>query len=94
MSQESERLRATLDALHLQLQSVDRVDPDVRALLESAVEDIHQTIDPEADPVETAEEDDSIVHRLTAAARHFEESHPTLSGAVTSVIEALGRMGI
>jgi hypothetical protein len=31
---------------------------------------------------------------LAEAARHFEESHPTLSGTLGSVIDTLGQMGI
>jgi hypothetical protein len=34
------------------------------------------------------------VERLSEAARHFEDSHPNLSGTIGGVIDAIGRMGI
>jgi hypothetical protein len=93
LPEDHERLRRTLAELHAELQSVDRVDPEVRTLLESAIDDIHGKLD--APSAEVAEpQDDTIANRLTEAARHFEVTHPTLSGTLGSVIDALGRMGI
>ena len=93
--QDTDQLRRTLADLHAQLQSVDSVDPEVRTLLESTIDDIHGKIDaPAAQHSTRPQRDDTIGRRLTEAARHFEETHPTLSGAVGSVIDALGRMGI
>jgi hypothetical protein len=97
MTKDAEKLRAMLGQLHTQLESIDEVDPEVRALLESAVADIHQVIRSEettATPIPPRDEQESIADRLTHAARHFEESHPTLSGVVGSIIDVLGRMGI
>ncbi|MGH7138150.1 MAG: DUF4404 family protein [Pirellulales bacterium] len=36
----------------------------------------------------------SAVRRLSDAARGFESTHPMLSGAIGSVIDALAQMGI
>jgi hypothetical protein len=40
------------------------------------------------------EQEETIVDRLSAAQRHFEQTHPTIAGIVGSVINALSRMGI
>lgn len=96
MSEATEKLRATLDDLHAQLASMNEVEPAAQALLKSAVSDLRQKLDEQGAPASSAEfgESASIVDRLHEAARHFEESHPTLTGAIGSVIDALGRMGI
>lgn len=41
-----------------------------------------------------ASQRESLIEQLGQSARHFEESHPTLSGIIGSLIDALGRMGI
>jgi len=94
LPEDHERLRRTLAELHAELQSVDRLDPEVRTLLESAIEDIHGKLDAPSETGDEQPQDDTIANRLTEAARHFEVTHPTLSGTVGSVIDALGRMGI
>ena len=102
-------LRGTLDELRDELERVERVDPDVQRLLETAVQEIREVLDTTtkgtdvpatkgpntiASPDAAAVDDESLVGRLGEAARHFEESHPTLSGILGSMIDALGRMGI
>jgi hypothetical protein len=37
---------------------------------------------------------ESVIERLTEAAKHFDDEHPTLAGMIGSVIDTLGRMGI
>jgi Domain of unknown function (DUF4404) len=39
-------------------------------------------------------DEESIIERLSAAERHFEQTHPTLAGIVGSIVNALSRMGI
>jgi hypothetical protein len=90
VSEELAKLRATLAELHEELANVEPGNPEIRALLDSAVADIQQTINRRGD----AANDSSIVDRLRAAARHYEESHPTLSGILGSIVDALSRMGI
>lgn len=94
MTAESERLRQTLDKLHAELESVAVVDPEVRALLEDAVQEIHDTLDEGGDDAEPAAEEKSVAERLGEAARHFEDSHPTVSMTLGRIIDILGQMGI
>lgn len=97
MTDDQVKLRSTIDELHAELAAMDQVDEGVRSLLTSAVADIHAAL--EKDELPAAEqgdeqEDSSIVGRLTQAARHYEDSHPTLSGILGSIIDTLSNMGI
>ena len=94
-----EKLRGTLAQLHEQLDAAKNAGPEIRALLRDTLADIERTLDSTPpgqpttrSPVKPGQE--SIVERLTGAAREFEETHPTLAGTVGSVIDALTRIGI
>ena len=95
MSETSERLRQALNQLHAELESIDRVDPEVEGLLREAVDDIHAAMassTEETPPDQPA--DESIGQRLSEVARHFEESHPTFAGTLGKLVDLLGQMGI
>jgi hypothetical protein len=95
MTDERQKLQATIDALHQELADLDEVDEEAQQLLKSAVADIQAKLDqPSAEEASETDEASSIVGRLGAAARHYEDSHPTLSGIIGSMIDALSRMGI
>ncbi len=87
MPDPAEHLRAKLAQLRAQLDASSNVAPETRALLDEAL------VDAEA-IVRSGRRDDTLAHRLGAAASGFEGQHPTLAGAVGSVIDALSRMGI
>lgn len=90
---DSQDLHATLAELHEQLESAQQVAPADRELLARVLADIERVLSKsEAPPAAPGGE--SLVKRLTESARSFEETHPTLFGAVGSVIDALSRMGI
>lgn len=95
MSETSDKLRAKLDELHNLLDSLDVVDAEAETLLASAIADLRRKLAAKStsENLEDAESP-SIVDRFRAAAEHFEESHPTLTGTIGSVIDALGRMGV
>lgn len=98
MSQPHERLNETLAELQAQLEQVETLEPEVRERLVGAIDEIQAALErhePQAAslPIEQ-EHHESIVGRLRDSVRHFEETHPNLAGAVGSVIDALGRMGI
>ena len=95
MSDPSEKLKAALSTLHAELERLEDASPEEKQLLQSALTDIQSALEvatQESPP--TAEEHESLLERLTESAQHFEDSHPTLSGMVGSVIDALGRMGV
>ncbi len=85
------KLKATLQDLEAELNSLTTVDDEARQLLEEAIADIHAAIHPE-DPAEL--EPETLSARLAAVAEDFESSHPALFGMVGRIINALGRMGI
>ncbi|NIL98750.1 MAG: DUF4404 family protein [Planctomycetales bacterium] len=91
MSEAHEKLRGTIQQLHAELESLEQMDQDVERLLQTAVADIHQALE---QGTELTEQPSHITSRLTEAARHFEDSHPTLSGIIGSLIDTLSRMGI
>ena len=93
-SEHQQKLKTTLDELHAELGQVEELDPAVRRELEVAADEILGVL---AKPQRTAKETEhaeSFVAQLRQATERFEDTHPTLSGIVGSVIDALGRMGI
>ena len=97
MANHLEELRAKLAELQTKLATAATIDPADRALMEEVVADIERVLAEQeagAAPSETTHPPESLIERLSSGARSFEETHPTLFGAVGSVIDALSRMGI
>jgi hypothetical protein len=98
MPDDLQNLRATLAELHRHLESARSLDPDSLAMMRQAVADIEHALARGTDGGEPLRTDavhrGSVVRRLADAARGFESTHPMLAGAIGSVIDALGRMGI
>lgn len=98
MNDEGQNLRSTLSELHRQLEAARTVDPQAREMLRQVLADIDRVLaemGEEPPAGERAQQtSESLIGRLADAARHFEESHPTLFGSIGSVIDALSRMGI
>ncbi len=95
MSEQRDKLRAALGELRGELHHIADVDPEVRAMLEGTIADIHTVLDKPGEAGGVGENaPESIVERLSEAARHFEDTHPTFSGILGSTIDALSRMGI
>lgn len=98
MADNRQDLRATLTELHDQLEVAESIDAESMAMLRQALADIEQAlsrrpISSEVSPMESQARR-SLVRRLTDAARGFEATHPTLSGAIGGVVDALAQMGI
>ncbi len=91
MPERLEKLRATVQELESELQSLDTLDDEARALLREAADEIHSVLE-EKDPSKPAPE--SLTERLTHSAQEFEAEHPTLSGVVNRIVEVLRQMGI
>ena len=96
MPARTEKLRETLRELHAELETQGSVDPELRALLESAVGDIQSALDGVGSVAGARDATDStsVGDRLAETARHFEASHPTLAAALGRVIDALAALGI
>jgi Domain of unknown function (DUF4404) len=85
-------LQRTLLDLHHKLGEAHRLDPEERAMLEAAVEDIRQALAKDAvvadsPPVPPGD-------ALEGAAVRLEAEHPSLATAVRAVVDALGKAGI
>ena len=97
MTESRNKLKATIDALHVELGSMDEVDEEIAGLLNTAVTDIDKFLQRhEAGELDQAgdAQHSSIVDQLSEAARHYEGKHPTLSGIIGSMIDTLSNMGI
>lgn len=91
MGEQTSSLKTTLEQLHAELDKIESVDPEMRNLLESAVADIHEHLASAPKEESVAEE---IQDQLAAAAGHFDQTHPTLSGLLRRTIDLLSNMGI
>jgi hypothetical protein len=94
MTEHSEALRATLQELHEQLESVEAGDPEVRALLRGALDELQSTLEASPKEKQPQPEEDTLAERFEEAAAHFEESHPVLAGTLRNLIDTLSQMGI
>lgn len=97
MSDLKSRLAATLAELHEELAATSAADTEVRQLLSRALADIQaklQASPGEASKALTEDGSDGLGDRLRGAAVHFEQSHPTLSGLINSLVDTLTQLGI
>lgn len=86
-----DKLREAIGELRRAIASLASVDVEDQKLLSETLDDIRTALD---HGTASQAESDSIFRRLNEAARRFEDSHPTLSGAVGGLVDAIGRMGI
>jgi chromosome segregation ATPase len=91
MSEQHEKLKATIRQLEQELHSVEAVDGDTRAALGEVLQEIHSVLS-KRNPSES--ESQSMANRLSQAANEFEGAHPTLAGTIQRLIDGLGQMGI
>lgn len=94
MTDRADRLRATLEQLHQELQETDSVDPQTRELLETTLADINHLIGAQGQPAEEPVAEQSLVDQFREAAQQFEQSHPTLAGTIVRLADILSQMGI
>ena len=99
MIEDVQKLRETLAALHVELDTVESQDPEVRRMLAGALQDIADKLQsrdvtqPVTPPVPTPDASVST-GQLAESARQLEVEHPTLAATLRGVVEALTRMGI
>jgi hypothetical protein len=85
-------LQQTLHDLHERLGETRRLDPQDRAMLQAAVDDIRRAlVDDAADEASPAP---PPADALEEAAVRLEAEHPGLAGAVRAVVDALAKAGI
>ncbi len=91
MSEHTKKIKATLAELEEELRTLPSVDNETRKVLEETVQEIQSALAPD-EPGELQPQ--SLVDRLGATTQEFEESHPTLTGIISRLIDGLGQMGI
>ncbi|HEX4145614.1 MAG TPA: DUF4404 family protein [Pirellulales bacterium] len=91
MNDDRIRLRQLLDQLRTELAASASVDAGLRVRLEQTLSDAEKAL---SEPAGLAPASEPLRNRLNEAAINFEVSHPTLAAEVSSIIDALGRMGI
>ena len=89
-------LQQTLRDLHRELAGIPQLDPEQRALLETALADIQQALAQvsEAGHVPDVAQDIAPADALEGAAVRLETKHPGLAGAVRAFVDALAKAGI
>lgn len=89
MPERIEKLRQAVKELEEELAGLASFDDETRKKLHEAVAEIQTVLKQEGKL-----ESDSVIERLRAAEEEFQVSHPTLSGIVARMIDALGQLGI
>jgi hypothetical protein len=89
-------LQQTLRDLHRELAGVAHIDPDQRALLETALKDIQLALAEQdaTGSVAFVGQDVAPADALESAAVRLETDHPGLAGAVRAFVDALAKAGI
>lgn len=100
MTEQHEQLRADLDELRRQLEATPSLDAASRSLIERTIADVEKVLADQNSGRTVGTEGarptgrGSLAGRLAEAAKRFEATHPTLSGTVGGIIDALAQMGI
>ncbi len=92
MSHRIEKLKAIVQELETELASLDTSDAEAREVLQDAIHDLHAALG-QADQT-AIDSADSLIERFRSAEESFQVTHPTLSGLVLRMINALGQLGI
>jgi hypothetical protein len=108
MADSIEKLKAIVRELETELHELPAVDEQAAALLQEAIREIQtvlqsrqfdarSAVEREPEPLDEDLQPDAsetVIDRLKHAAHQFENSHPTLTGILSRLIDGLGQMGI
>jgi predicted ribosome quality control (RQC) complex YloA/Tae2 family protein len=108
MADSIEKLKEIVRELEDELHELSAVDEQAAELLQEAVREIQtvlqsrqldarSAVEREPEPLDEDLQPDaseSVIDRLNRAAHQFENSHPTLTGILSRLIDGLGQMGI
>jgi len=91
MPERVEKLRTLAQELAAELDASTTSDPQSRESLAAIVGDLRAALDRlDVEPIES----DTLTARFRAAEAEFQVSHPTISGLILRMIDALGQLGI
>lgn len=82
------KLRELLEQLHDELAHTDSVDEEGRELLGHVNADMKKFLDP------TQENPDTLLEQLQKAIDHFEVEHPSITAALSQMLNTLSNAGI
>jgi len=91
MSEQIDKLRATVSELEQELHTLQTVDDETQQLLRQALQEIRTVLHEEE---QAALQRRTLSDQLQTAAQSFENSHPALTGLLSRLIDGLGQMGI
>lgn len=97
MNERTQHLKDMLRELESELATIDTLDPEARALLADAAQEIQQVLAGKASEAEEpsgAAADRPVHDRLSTAMERFETSHPTLTAVLGRLVDTLAQMGI
>ena len=87
----TERIKSILKKLHEDLASKQKVDPELKKLLQNLDKDIHELL---AKGVQGRAEATDLKSRAGALAVDFEARHPQAEKIIRELIDTLEKMGI
>jgi DNA repair ATPase RecN len=90
MTMPAEKLKEKLSAVHTELQSVNRLDPELQTILETLNRDIRNLLEKNTRTAQT----EALAEKLREYAARFAAQHPTVDATLRDVADVLGRMGI
>ena len=87
----NQSLRETLDLLHQQLVDAENIDEDLAERLRTTIREVQSALEKTDEPHEG---DPRQSAWLTETAENFEQSHPTIAGTISRLVDILGQAGI
>lgn len=84
-----DELRVRLAALHRELDGVDTVDAETRALLQQLASDIRPIIEPQEGHATDAEHSASLKERLEQSIASVEGTHPKIARALLDLVDTM-----
>ena len=91
-----EQLLNTLKTLHAQLSSMDEIDAESQAMLQTVTDDIHRILELKSAPKQDAAEDadPSFSVRIRDTLIELESRHPRVGDVLERLTDGLASMGI
>ncbi len=92
MSERVDKLKSLVKELEAELATLDTADAESQQALTETLRELRTALNSRVDTESLSSE--SVVERLRDAEGNFQVSHPTISGLVVRMIDALGQLGI
>ncbi len=89
---DNQELRDLLERTHAEIENTQSIDPEGQALLRHVDADIRELLDRSEDAQVQAHPD--MLDRIEASVDYFEVTHPTLTTALSKLLDTLSLSGI